>query len=143
MNVKRILASLATAGVLASGSLTAFAQDSTTASAEASRTAIAGSGMIVRGSAELVRAGASFVVAGISVTSDTSVIVLRDLASGSQTSVRIAADVVRAVSIDVGDTVSAVAETTGVSLIAGGRLVAFIPNEVGRALVYTARSTQM
>lgn len=143
MNSKRILAGLASAGVLASTSITAFAQDSTAASAEASRAAIAGSGMLVDGSAELVRAGASFVVAGVMTTADENVIVLRDVATGSQASVRVAADLAQAGSIGVGETVSAVVEAAGTSLLAGGRIVAFIPNEVGRRLVYTARSTQM
>jgi len=143
MNVKRILACLATAGVLASASNSVFAQDSTAVSAEASRAALAGSGMIVGGSAELLRAGASFVVAGVTATSDASVIVLRDVASGSQASVRVASDVAQAGSIAVGETVSVVAEATGASLLVGGRVVAFVPNEVGRRLVYAARSSQM
>jgi hypothetical protein len=48
-----------------------------------------------------------------------------------------------AASIAVGDTVSVIAEATGASLIVAGRLVAFVPNEVGHALVYQARSTQI
>lgn len=144
MNVKRTLVTLAAAGCIASfAAMPALAGDSTAASAEASQAAIAGSGMIVNGSANLIRAGTALTIAGITTAADTSVIVLRDVATGSEASVRIGVDVAQAGSLAVGQTVSVVAEATGMSLMAGGRLVAFVPNEVGRALVYTARSTQM
>jgi len=45
--------------------------------------------------------------------------------------------------VAVGQTVTVVPETAELSLVAGGRLVAFIPNQVARALIYTSRSTQM
>jgi hypothetical protein len=35
-----------------------------------------------------------------------------------------------------------VAEAAGSSLLAAGKLIAFIPNDVGSALLYQARSTQ-
>jgi hypothetical protein len=143
MNVKRTLATLAAAGFIASFVVTpASATDSTAASAQASQLAIAGSGAIVDGSAQLVRAGGALTIAGITAVGDASVIVLRDLATGSEASVRIGVGVAQAGSLAVGQAVNVVAEATGMSLIAGGRLVAFVPNEVGRALVYAARSTQ-
>ncbi|HLX28199.1 MAG TPA: hypothetical protein VKV24_06915 [Casimicrobiaceae bacterium] len=145
MKCKRTLiaVAIATAGFFAFASMPTWAQDSTAASSEASQAAIAGSGMIVDGSAKLIRAGAMFVVAGVTTTADASVIMLRDVATGSEASVRVGADALRAGSIAVGQTVGVVAEATGISLFTGARLVAFIPNEVGRALVFSARSTQM
>lgn len=144
MKTKRTLFALAAAVlVTATASMQSLAQDSTAASAAASQAAIARSGAIVDGSANVIRAGGMFVVAGVAAAGDASVILLRDAATGSEGSVRVAGDVTRAGSIAVGQTVTVVAETAGLSLVAGGRLVAFIPNEVARALVYTARSTQM
>jgi hypothetical protein len=143
MNAKRTLATLAAAGLIASFvAAHASASDSTAASAEASQVAIGGSGMIVDGSAQLIRAGGALTIAGITALGDASVIVLRDVATGSQASVRVGVDVAQAGSLAVGETVSVVAEATGMSLFAGGRLVAFVPNAIGRALVYAARSTQ-
>src|SRR5690349_25174967 len=46
-----------------------------------------------------------FVVAGVAATGDASVIVLRDAASGSEASVRVAGDVTRAGLVAVGQTV--------------------------------------
>lgn len=144
MKTKRTLFALAAAVlVTATASMQSLAQDSAAASAAASQAAIARSGAIVDGSANVIRAGGMFVVAGVAAAGDASVILLRDAATGSEGSVRVAGDVTRAGSIAVGQTVTVVAETAGLSLVAGGRLVAFIPNEVARALVYTARSTQM
>ena len=144
MKTKRTLFALTAAVlIISTASMQSVAQDSTAASAAASQAAIAGSGAIVDGSANLIRAGGMFVVAGVAVASDASVILLRDAASGSEASVRVAGDVARAASVAVGQTVTVVAETAGLSLIAGGRLVAFIPSEVARALMYTAHSTQM
>lgn len=144
MKTKRTLFALAAAVlVTATASMQTLAQDSNAASAAASQAAIAGSGAIVDGSANVIRAGGMFVVAGVAAAGGASVILLRDAATGSEGSVRVAGDAARAGSIAVGQTVTLVAETAGLSLVAGGRLVAFIPNEVARALVYTARSTQI
>ena len=144
MNHKRILATLAAAGCIACfPAKPSLAQDSTVASVEASTAAVEASGMVVDGSAQLIRAGGTLVVAGITAASDVTLIVLRDAATGSEASIRFAADAAHAGSLAVGQAVSVVVEAAGASLIIGGRLVAFIPNEVGRALVYGARSTQI
>ena len=143
MNVKRTLVTLAAAACIASFAATpAAATDSTAASAEGSQAAIAGSGMMLDGSANVIRAGGARPLAGITAAGDASAIVLRDGATGSEASLRVGAEVAQAGSLAVGQTVSVVAEATGMSLFAGGRLVAFVPNEIGRALVYAARSTQ-
>jgi hypothetical protein len=143
MDSKRTLATIAAAVVVAVTNAPAYADDSTAASTQASNAAFAGSGMIVDGSTGLIRAGAAFVVAGITATTDASILVLRDVGTGSMTTVRAASDLVQGGSLAVGQSMQAVAEATGTSLIAGGRVIAFLPNEAGRALVYAARSTQM
>jgi hypothetical protein len=58
-----------------------------------------------------------------------------------RTLIPLAGGVVSAGSIAVGQTLTAVAETAGLSLVAGGRAVAFVPDEVARALIYTARAS--
>ncbi|MEP6996798.1 MAG: hypothetical protein ABI900_04065 [Betaproteobacteria bacterium] len=119
-----------------------LAQDSIAASVYASQTSLAASGMIVDGSIGVIQAGSDLVVTAVRPLADASVIVLRDLATGSEVSVRISSEIGRSVSLAVGESVVVVAEATGSSLIAFGKLIAFIPNEVGRALLYQARSTQ-
>ena len=144
MNVKRSIAILAAAACMSIvGSTAALAQDSTAESTTASQASLAASGMLIDGSIGIIRAGAHFAVAAVTPLANASVIVVRDVATGSEASIRVAGDVARTGSIAVGDTVSVVAQAIGASLIVGGKLVAFVPNEVGRALVYQARSTQI
>jgi len=144
MNVKRSIAILAAAACMSIvGSTAALAQDSTAESTTASQASLAASGMLIDGSVGIIRAGALFAVVAVTPLANASVIVVRDVATGSEASIRIAGDVARTGSIAVGDTVSVVAQAIGASLIVGGKLVAFVPNEVGRALVYQARSTQI
>jgi hypothetical protein len=143
INMKRNIATVAAACMSIVGSIAALAQDSTAESTTASQASLAASGMLVDGSIGIIRAGAHFTVAAVTRSANASVIVVRDVATGSEASIRVAGDVARAGSIAVGDTVSVVAEAVGASLIVGGKLVAFVPNEVGRALVYQARSTQI
>lgn len=144
MNVKRSIAILAAAACMSIvGSTAALAQDSTAESTTASQASLTASGMLIDGSVGIIRAGAHFAVVAVTPLANASVIVVRDVATGSEASIRIAGDVARTGSIAVGDTVSVVAQAIGASLIVGGKLVAFVPNEVGRALVYRARSTQI
>ncbi len=114
----------------------AFAQDSLAQSAAASRASLAASGMIVEGSAGIVKAGAQLVVASVRPIANASVIVLRDIATGAEVSVRVAGNVASAASVAAGQSIRVVADAAGYSLIATGRLVAFIPNQVGHALVH-------
>ncbi|MGE5089338.1 MAG: hypothetical protein ACM3QY_09465 [Candidatus Levyibacteriota bacterium] len=120
----------------------ASAQESVAPSAAASRASLAASGMVVEGSVGILRAGGQLAVAAIRPLANASIIVLRDVANGSEASIRVASNVAQAASLAVGQTVSIVVEATGYSLIAAGRLVAFIPNRIGHALVHQAPSTQ-
>jgi hypothetical protein len=118
------------------------ANDSTAASTEASQASLAAGGAIVDGSVAMLRAGATLSIVALASAGDASIVVLRDVATGAQMSMRIARDVAREGALAIGEGVHIVGEATGYSLVVAGRLVAFIPNEAGRALVYHARSTQ-
>jgi hypothetical protein len=142
MNAKWITGNLVAAGCLAAFACTACAQDSVQPSVDASRASVAAAGTMIEGSAELLRAGATFVVAGVTSAADASIVVFRSAPDGSVVSLRITGNIVQATSLAVGSTVEVLTEAAGTSLVAFGHVVAFIPNEVGRALVYSARSTQ-
>jgi len=144
MHTRRAIAALlfGTTVVMAFASETARAQDSSAASVAASQASLAASGLIVEGSVGVIRSGSELIVAGIRPLADASIIVLRDVATGSEVSVRIASNVLGATMLAVGQSVVVVAEAAGCSLITAGKLIAFIPNDVGQALLYQARSTQ-
>ena len=143
MRVRRPIAALIFgATVLIPFATTARAQDSFMASVAASHASLAASGLIVEGSVGVLRAGSELTVAAVRLLADASVIVLRDVTTGSEVSVRVASTVVGMTALTIGESVLVVAEAAGSSLIAAGKLIAFIPNDVGSSLLYQARSTQ-
>ena len=84
--------------------------------------------------------GSAFVVTGIGEGAKDSVEVILDASSGAgKVSINLARASFEKLGISVGTTVRAVAESTGTLLIASGKLLAFIPNKVGEALLYNAR----
>lgn len=84
--------------------------------------------------------GSAFVVAGIGKGTKDSVEVILDASRGAgKISVNLARASFEKLGISVGTTVRAVAESTGTLLIASGKLLAFIPDKVGEALLYNAR----
>jgi hypothetical protein len=89
---------------------------------------------------ELAVVGSSFVVAGIVQGTKDSVEIILDAASGSgKVSVKLAKSAFEKAGVSMGTAVQAVAESTGTLLIASGKVLAFIPNAVGEALLYNSR----
>ena len=114
----------------------AFARDPSAASAAASQAstgsvAEAGS-VLVGGSIVALGLAGSAVVTSVEAVGEGSVVVLQGLSDATTASIR----VVGGVSVAVGSVVEVVALSTGCVLINAGRMIAFVPNEVGRALVH-------
>ena len=85
--------------------------------------------------------GSQFVVTGIEVSGDVAKLALEGVGSAVRTVADVSATVAGAASVGVGTSVQVIAESTGTALIAGGRLLAFLPNELGRSLLFHARHT--
>lgn len=84
--------------------------------------------------------GGAYVVSGIVETVAGAVeILLTSVSSGAKLSVKISGKTVDAVGMSVGATVSVISETTGTLLVASGKVLAFIPNELGEALLSQKR----
>ena len=60
-------------------------------------------------------------------------------ADGSKATVAVSAEAAKTVGLAVGSTVNAVSEATGYSLIAAGKMLAFIPNAAGKALLHNEK----
>lgn len=105
----------------------------------ASGASLAASSYVVAGSVQLIQASSQLVVAGLEAAGESAVVVLRGASEGVTVSVQMSAELAREASIAVGDTVRVVAESVGHALYVGARLIAFIPNEIGRALVHHSR----
>ena len=78
----------------------------------------------------------------VSAVSAGTVWVLERASDGVQVSVTLSAGAVTGVSVVAGAAVTAVACSTGWVLSTAGRAIAFIPNEIGKALLYNERVTR-
>jgi hypothetical protein len=89
----------------------------------------------------LSAAGAVFVVKVVEVTVRGTVFVLERASDGARVSVEIVGKGVKASAVGVGASVAVSVIGTGMVLSALGEAIAFIPNELGRALLHNERIT--
>lgn len=89
--------------------------------------------------AALSVAGSQLVVKSVQVTGDAVVYLLERVADGAQASVRVTLNAGSYAIKQVDTAVSVVVIATGVMLVATGEVLAFIPNEAGRALLHNAK----
>ncbi len=92
--------------------------------------------------AGFILSGAAFTVVAVSAVAEGTVWMLERASDGARFSVTLSAMGVGAVSVGVGATVQTVACSTGWVLSAAGKAIAFIPNEIGKALLHNERVTQ-
>lgn len=87
----------------------------------------------------VVYEGTEFTIKAVRASGDGVVLVLQGVSSVVETSAKVSGEAVQAASVGVGTSVKVVAESTGYALLASGVLLAFVPNEIGRALLHDAR----
>ena len=98
--------------------------------------------MSVAAPVALLSAGAMLSVVAVEATSAGTVWVLERASDGAQASVRLGAQVAGGLSVAAGTAVLVTAMSTGWVLSAAGRAIAFIPNEIGAALLHNERITR-
>jgi hypothetical protein len=123
-------------------SVSALAQGGSTRGSQtlsnASAASVAASGFVVAGSSELIQTSANLTVTAIQAAGESVVIVMRGTSEAVTVSVRTSAAIARDASVAVGSAVRVVAESVGHALYVGMKLVAFVPNEIGRSLIHHA-----
>ena len=92
--------------------------------------------------AAVLSVGAAFTVVAVEASVDGTVWVLERAADGVRASVRFAGKAAGGLSLAVGTAVTVTAIGAGWVLSAAGAAIAFIPNEVGKALLYNERVTR-
>lgn len=85
--------------------------------------------------------GASLVVKAVELTASGTFYVLERASDGAQASVRVAGHVASGAVMGVGTVVAVSAIGTGLLLSTAGEVLAFIPNELGRALLHNEKVT--
>ena len=77
---------------------------------------------------------------GVKTIGNVSVIGLRGLANGAEASVQVSSKAIEGSAIGVGVVLQATVSATGTLLIAGGRALMFVPNEIGKSLLHHSRA---
>jgi hypothetical protein len=84
-------------------------------------------------------AGAVLVVKGVEASAKGTVYVLERISDGARASVEVSAKAANAASTAVGTVVTVSVISAGVVLSVAGAVIAFVPNEIGRALLHNER----
>ncbi len=95
---------------------------------------------LVRGSMQLFKDAGQFSVTGIKTVGNVSTIALRGVASGVEASVQISAKALEGSAIAAGVVVQAVLSGAGILLVAAGKALMFLPNEIGQSLLHHSRA---
>ena len=90
----------------------------------------------------LLSAGAMLTIVGVEATSAGTVWVLERVSDGARASVQLSGQAIGAMSLAAGSAVLVTAMSTGWLLSAAGHALAFIPNQLGAALLHKERITR-
>ncbi len=86
-------------------------------------------------------AGATLVVKSVELSARGTVYVLERVSDGARVSLEVSGKVIEGVSVVAGTVVTVAIISTGVVLSVTGQAIAFLPNELGRALLHSQRVT--
>ncbi|HWI10283.1 MAG TPA: hypothetical protein VNU48_03050 [Burkholderiaceae bacterium] len=90
----------------------------------------------------VLSAGATLTVVAVEASAVGSVWVLERASDGARASVRLGSEAAGALSVAAGTVVVVTAVSTGWVLSTASRAIAFVPNEIGAALLYNERLTR-
>lgn len=90
----------------------------------------------------LLSAGGAFTVLAVNAVSEGAVWVLERASDGARFSVTLSAAAVGGLGMVAGTAVVVLAGSTGWVLSTAGKAIAFIPNEIGKALLHNERVTR-
>ena len=90
----------------------------------------------------VLSAGAVLTVVAVETSATGAVWVLERASDGARTTLRLSAQAAGGLSVMAGTAVLATVMSTGCVLSAAGAAIAFIPNEIGAALLYHERVTR-
>jgi hypothetical protein len=138
MKFKSSIATLAVSIALGVFASIAHAADST-ASLRASENLSAASGKIVSGSVGVLAASGELIVVGVEQSANGVSVVMKGVGNASGEIITVWVDGAHAASVATGHAIQASATGVGHVLVASGKVIAFIPNEIGQSLVHQSR----
>jgi len=105
-----------------------------------SRLSADASAMVIGGSLLSVAAAGSVVVVGVQASAEGVALVLEGASQAGSATVRLSGQAARGLSIATGTVLEVTATSTGHLLVLSGRVLAFVPNQLGQALLHSARA---
>ena len=138
-SIRRSLMHTALIALLAGKLATAHAQSEVSAVSALSALPIAVS---IAAPVMLLSAGATLTVVAVEASATGAVRVLERASDGARASLRLGAQAAGGLSVAAGTVVVVTAMSTGWVLSAASQAIAFIPNEIGSALLYNERVTR-
>lgn len=90
----------------------------------------------------VLSAGAGLTVVAVQASGEATVWVLERASDGARASVTVSGAVAGGASLLVGTAVAVTAVSAGWVLSAAGQVIAFVPNEIGKALLHNERITR-
>lgn len=91
--------------------------------------------------AMLLSSGAALAVVAVEASAEGTVVILESASDGARASVRLGRDAAGHLSLAAGTVVTCTAVSAGWVLSTAGKAIAFIPNELGMALLHNQRVT--
>ncbi len=108
------------------------------ASAQGSAMLFRGSATILQGSGQILAAGSQFVVESVHATAEGVILILRGVSEASRITLHVVGNSIISATTIAGTVLTVSAAVAGHILHAGGNVVAFVPNTLGRTLVHSS-----
>lgn len=118
---------------------TAFADGGSQASVASADLSAQGVSQVVNGSAAVFASGSQLAVVAVKTVGDITYISLKAVSQSAVTTIQVSSRVIGHGLVASGQFINVIATGTGVILTSAGRLIAFVPNEVGKSLIYSSR----
>ncbi|SRR5258708_24176287 len=113
----------------------------TNASSEVSALSLLPVAISVAAPVALVAGGASLTVVAVEASATGTALVVERVSDGARETLHFSGQVLGGISQGVGTAILCTAVSTGYVLSAAGQAIAFVPNEIGAALLYNERLT--
>ncbi len=99
-----------------------------------------GSVVVVAGTMSLLAGSGAAVVESVEKVGESTVVVIKGATDASRVTLKMSGKAVVGASMAAGTAVSVVTMASGYALVVAGAVIAFIPNEAGKALLHHSRS---
>ena len=128
--------------IAAASIATAPAHAHRTGASEASALSMLPIAVSVAAPSMVLSAGAVFTVVAVESSAEGTVWILERASDGARTTLRLSGDAAAGASLGVATAVTVTAVSAGWILVSAGKAIAFVPNEIGKALLHNERITR-